>query len=194
MSYSDNLNSYVNLPVLLNCWKHHSGYIKYRISVYKKEKNLNQENILNELLYIGGSLMDLYIGQLSPKEISGSIIKLINKKRILKKDKYIEWLKEEGNDYRIVKLPDSSSWTLRLGEDEKRYIHIHPSRYSPFTIRVRAVSLKTTILYLILRNDETTDLPGLQFLNQIRKEYLNQPPLKSLQSAHTFKKLLGVLN
>ncbi len=138
--------------------------------------------------------MDLYTGKLTPNEISDSIIKFLLKKKLLERINFNYWLHQEGKEYKVIELKDKSRWTLRIGEEQGRHIHIHPSRYSPSTIRIRAVSLKTTILYLVLRNKEFDTIPNLQLLNKIRKDYLDQPPIKSVQSASAIRKLITILS
>lgn len=180
-------------PVLLNCWKHHARFIKSKISEFKVSGEIEFANLRGELLRIGESLMDLYLGELTPTEIAGRIIASYKKTNRLSREDFILWLKERGDDYRIIGLKDKSLWTLRLGEKQERYIHIHPSRYSPLTIRVRAHTLKSAILYLILNNNEADIQDNLAFLNKIRKDYLNQPPLKSISQHSSFLELISIL-
>jgi len=180
-------------PILLNCWKHHSHFIKSKISEYREAREFDLTNLCRELLRIGESLMDLYLGELTPGEIAGRIIASYKKTNHLSREDFIHWLKEGGDDYRLIELRDKSLWTLRLGEKQERYIHIHPSRYSPLTIRVRAHTLKSAILYLILNNNEADIQDNLAFLNKIRKDYLNQPPLKSISQHSSFPELLSIL-
>jgi hypothetical protein len=180
-------------PVLLNCWKHHAGFIKSKISEYRESENFNYINFREELLHIGDSLMDLYLGDFTPNEIALTIINLFKKKNILEKNNFIIWLKNGGKDFRVIKLKDKSLWTIRLGEQKNKYIHIHPSRYSPQTIRVRALTLKSAILYLILNKSEADIADNLLFLNRIRKEYLDQPPLKMISIKSTLPRLISIL-
>ena len=178
-------------PINFNCWKHHAGYIKEQI------KNISIKSdiflLKKHLLKIGESQMDLYFGKLTPTEISRQIISHQKKAKILEPDKYINWLKEERGDYKLVQLSDSSIWTLRLGEDRERYVHIHPGRYSPQTIRVKATTLKTAILILYFEQVADVEIVNANAINQIRKEYLNEPPIKSLSSASGLRRLVDLL-
>jgi hypothetical protein len=192
---SPNIIDYgIDEPVLFNCWKHHTGFIKSKISGYRNNSEPDKKSFRNELPIIGNSLMDLYTGKLTPNEISDSIIKFLLKKKLLERINFNYWLHQEGKEYKVIELKDKSRWTLRIGEKQGRYIHIHPSRYSPNTIRIRAVSLKTAILYLVLRNKEFDTIPNLQLLNKIRKDYLDQPPIKSVQSASAIRRLITILS
>ena len=184
----------VNAPVLLNCWKHHAGFIKYKISEFRRSDKFDFQDFRRYLLRIGESLMDLYLGNLMPFEIADSIVSSFKKKNVLERGNFITWLKKEGSDFRVIELKDKSLWTLRLSEQKNKYIHVHPSRYSPHTIRVRALTLKSAILYLILKQFDSGISDDLQFLNRVRREYLGQPPLKTISSRSTFPELIGILN
>jgi len=190
------MNSYkisceIREPVLLNCWKHHAGFIRSRIKQYKKNPKTNLNFILNDILLIGESIMDLYLGELNPRQISISILAYCSRQMMLNRPNFEKWLKEEGTDYRILEIGDRSKWTIRLGKMHDRYIHIHPSRYSPLTIRIRSASLKSAILYQILKNKYEGN--QLTTINLIRKEYLNLPPLKNIKSGSALRSLIKLL-
>lgn len=137
--------------------------------------------------------MDLYYGSLTPIEISESVNEILKMDKAFLLAEYISWLKQYGRDYQLVKLNDNSVWTLRLGENPERYVHIHPGRYSPHTIRVRATTLKTAIIVLgSLKIGEIVNIET-KTINQIRKKYLNEPPIKSYSNASGLGKLIDLL-
>ncbi len=185
-----NISCEVPRPVLLNCWKHHAGFIKSKIKEYNGQSEIHSEHLREKILLIGGSLMDLYLGALAPSEIAGSIVDYLDQQKFSGIDNYRKWLRGEGKNYREVEISDQSRWTLRLGEKQERYIHIHPSRYSPHTIRVRSSSLKSAILFCVLNSGETANI--LSHINGIRKEYLDLPPLKNLNSASALLNLVRI--
>ncbi len=188
MQRTNSLSFEIPEPILLNCWKHHAGFIKAMVSEYKNHSESRAESFRKEILSIGGSIMDLYLGELTPAEIAGSITAFLKEMNVSGRQSYREWLGEAGRDFREIEIKDQSGWTLRLGEKEERYIHIHPSRYSPHTIRVRSTSLKSAIMFCILNRGETADT--LTLINQIRREYLDLPPLKNMNSASAILKLV----
>ena len=138
------INCSIQLPLTFNCWKHHAGFIKKQIKFYRNEK-ISGEELQKTLLVIGGSQMDLYVGKLSPQEICDEIISKLRSTEVLAFEDFKQWLFEKGNKYKLIKISDHSVWTLRLGNQEERYVHIHPGRYSPLTLRVKALTLKTAI-------------------------------------------------
>ena len=187
------LNCSIPFPVNLNCWKHHAGFIKKQIEIAVSEKIFESE-FRKILLVIGESQMDLYLGKFSPeyiiKEIKSSLIKIGK----FDFDEYNNWLKEERNDYRIISLTDKSNWVLRSGSVKQRYVHIHPARYSPLTVRVKSSTIKTFILteiYSVYQEDIEYEL---SFINQIRSKYLKLPPLKSLSSSAGLLRLKSIFN
>lgn len=184
-------NCSIPSPINLNCWKHQAGFIKKQISLVKSEKDI--EKIKSSLLKIGESQMDLYFGKLTTADISKQIISHLKKGKNLDLDKYINWLKDDGSDYKLVQLSDKSIWTLRLSENKERYMHIHPGRYSPHTIRAKAITLKTAILILCFEQAGELEIVNTEAINQIRKEYLNEPPIRAFSSAGGIRRVLRVL-
>lgn len=184
-------NCKVPLPVTFNCWKHHAGFIKNQTIVLQKNK-VSKEELLKLLLVIGESQMDLYLGKLSPKQIANEVILSVKNFNAKGYDSYTIWLLEERQSYKQMKLSDKSIWTLRLGNDKKRYIHIHPGRHSPFSIRVKAATLKTTIAFKVLVEDFESGLPDLISINKVRTSFLKLPPLKSLSLSSGVGKFLNI--
>ena len=66
-------NCSIQLPLTFNCWKHHAGFIKKQIEIYRGEK-ISVEELQKTLLVIGESQMDLYHGELSPQKICDEIV------------------------------------------------------------------------------------------------------------------------
>ena len=183
-------NCSVPLPINFNCWKHHAGFLKEQIVTIKSEKELRE--FRTKLLKIGESQMDLYYGELSPTNISNHIIHSLREKKLLSQEQYVAWLNNENKDYKLVELSDKSLWTLRLSENPDRYVHIHPGRYSPLTIRVKATTLKTAILILSFKQAGKNEDISTETINQIRKAYLNESPLQSLSKASGLVKLIDL--
>jgi hypothetical protein len=181
----------VSPPINFNCWKHHASFIKKQIEIVKSVDELERLRLI--LRKIGESQMDLYFGGLSPADISNEIIDYLKKEKIFLVKPYIEWLNEKGSDYRLINLSDESAWTLRLGENAERYVHIHPGRYSLNTRRVKALTLKTAIITLCCEKLGEPKLSGKELINKMRIKYLGEPPLKSISVESGLGKLLELL-
>ncbi len=177
-------------PFNLNCWKHHAGFIANQINKIKKEEEL--ESLPAILLKIGESQMDLYLGKLTPLQITDFTKKLLKEQNVIEYESYKQWLFSEGKEYRLITLPDNSTWTLRMGNQKENYIHIHPGRYSTHTIRVRALTLKTAVFVMAYLTIYKISSPDLQLINSVRKEFLKAEPVKSLSSTSGLKRLINV--
>lgn len=177
-------------PILLNCLKHHACYIKSKIDslVFKVDE------LQNHLRNIGDSQMDLYMGELTPGEICSLVIDQLKQKQLLERSKYIKWLAGDGSDYQTMTLPDSSVWTLRLAEDSKRYVHIHPGRYSPHTVRVKALQLKTAIAVLMHAKLTGNNPFEIKTINLVRREVMNESPIKSLEKSEGLMNVIRILS
>ncbi len=165
-------------PVRFNCWKHHAGYIRQRIKEANSIDDFN--SILKEMLSIGNSQMDLYTGDLSPAEIDNFIRTLIDERNINSYQSYFKWIHNEGKDYRIISLKDNSKWTLRVGNEDERYVHIHPGRYSVNSIRVKAAALKTAAAALLWKKLNNLTELDLSVINYVRKNFISAPPVKAI--------------
>jgi hypothetical protein len=169
------------------------GYINFRIEYFAANKNIEIDMLIKELLLIGNSQLDVYIGKLSDAEITAQVMARLNKFSLNSRNRYFDWLNKQGSSFGQIILNDESNWTLLAGNDFDRYVHIHPSRHSAYTIRVRATTLKTVILYAVLGKRHIIEGIDTNFINSIRKKYLNLPPLKSIRLSHGIVKLLGLI-
>jgi hypothetical protein len=177
-------------PINLNCWKHHAGFIKKQIESVKEIRELEQLKVY--LLKIGESQMDLYFGEDTPVKISEQILDYLHSKKLLSSGQYQDWLAEDGKLYQLVELRDKTIWTLRLGDDAERYVHIHPGRYSPNTVRVKATTLRTAIFLLCFEQLGEINFFETETVNNIRKKYLDEPPLKSFSKASGLGSLMDL--
>jgi len=182
-------NCKVSPPINFNCWKHHAGFIKKQIQSVLHIQEIDK--LKTVLLKVGESQMDLYYGNYSPMEISEQVVNYLKEKKVFLPERYKNWLSE--NDYKLINLFDKSVWTLRLGEDAEKYVHIHPGRCSPNTGRVKALTLKTAIFTLCCEKLGEPKLSSRELINYIRKKYLNEPPLKSISKENGLGKLLELL-
>jgi len=185
-------NCIINLPVKLNCWKHHTGFIKKQINSVQNTHEIAK--LKSILLKVGDSQMDLYYGQHAAQEISSQIVIYLKRGNYFLPEQYKKWLSEHDKRYKLIELSDKSIWTLRLGEKTEEYVHIHPARYSPLTIRVKATTLKTAILVLCLNKLGEIELIDTETINQIRKKYLSETTIKSLTKASGLQKIIDLLS
>ena len=170
------------MPIIFNAIKHHLGFIRTFV------EHTDNKNLSTDLLKIGGSQMDLYIGDLTTEQIFAETTAFLHKNDWYAVDKYKEQLKNNGHYIECI-LSDDSTWTLRLGIDDVQYIHIHPSRYARHTLRVKAGVLKTAIAFLA--RQETDVSTGT--VNVVRKD-LDLSPVKSLEGFTGFQTVLDLIS
>jgi hypothetical protein len=166
----------VPTPVLFNIWKHHAAALRHRIDDFVRSGEAGLKALASELVVIGAKLMDLYTGAYSPAEVGRLVLEQLERDGQRELSAYRDWVQAEGG-YRMVTLPDASAWVLRLGEEDDRYVHVHPGRWVPQTRRVRANVLKTAVMVLAdvgLRGGEPLELA---LVNRVRKEYLGLAPM-----------------
>ena len=168
----------VKAPVLFNCWKHHKEFIQDQIEKTVIDGDKALQKLPLQLVKIGDSLLDLYTGILNPHNICKLIQNELKKRKVFNQQSYEECIANSGNDYQIIYLTDSSFWTLRLGKEKERYIHIHPGRYSPNTIRIRALTLKTAIVVLAWAKIHKVLPLDISIINHVRTKLLNASPVK----------------
>lgn len=185
-------NCKVPIPLKLNCWKHHALFIKKEISKFKSEAQI--KGLQSLLVKIGESQMDLYYGKLSPAEIAKQTIEYLTINSLNNKNEYSDWLCRVRNEYQTIALNDGSVWTLRSGDEEKRFVHIHPGRYSPHTVRVKALTLKSVICVLAYLRTQSLPSVEISLINEVRKKYLNAPPIKSFSKENGLGKLITLLS
>lgn len=164
-------------PIVFNCWKHHLGYVR-NILINKTDYGRN-ENFIREIVqYIGESQFDFYTGSLDVFSIANEVILYLKSQNVVSLSEYQEWLILEGVDFRCVLLSDGSTWTLRLGPSSDRYIHIHPSRHSKKTIRVKSSSLKTVYAFLFYYGLSNAEV-SIEKVNHIRNKFAKLPVFRS---------------
>jgi len=160
-------------PVTFNLMKHHRVFAEGLKSHFSPEKLPELLKVLN----LGNNLpCDYYFGVLNPDEIIGQVKDDLQERGVFLPKKYRKWLLNTPEKFRNVRLSDGSEWTLLLGKTLPKYIHVHPARYSPHTIRVRFLTLKTALLFVLLYPHES---PDYEMLNQIRTTHLHCSPLKA---------------
>jgi hypothetical protein len=167
----------VPAPVLFNTWKHHAGALRWRSRAVAEAGPAALVELGTQMAVLGTKLMDLYTGRLWPAELCAALLDRLRAEGRLDRDAYRSWLAGQGG-YGVVELPqDASRWVLRLGDDADRYLHLHPGRWSPNTVRVKANVLKTAFLVQTWVAIHGGDPLDRAVINAVRGEYLGLPPL-----------------
>ena len=138
-------------PLLFNPLKHYLPFIRDFISRnVMSEIDPRAGSLIRQLKHIGTCVMDIYTGKMDPDSIFSEILDFLSSKNFTGRSLYRDWTGTGYYDFRIISLSDSSQWTLKYFDSETRYVHIFPARSSPFTFRIKANTLKSAILYLVM--------------------------------------------
>jgi hypothetical protein len=171
--------------ILFNALKHHISAIVRLIDAVPCTE------LPQRLKALGSSQMDLYLGLLEEEDLRLEVIQALKSLNIDKESTYRRWLEQHQHYYNIT-LSDNSVWILRLGQSPPAYIHLHPGRHSPATIRVKATVLKTAIALWVYHKNGLIDIINDSALNRVRKE-MGLPPVKALQDSQAILKMIGIL-
>jgi len=138
-------------PILFNPLKHYLPFIKSFAS--SRTMSINDpglKELTRETKHIGTCVMDIYIGELLQETIFSEIMDYLETNNIRTRENYREWAGTDFNDFRIITLSDTSRWMMKYYNSETRYVHIFPARTSPHSFRIKANTLKSAILYIIV--------------------------------------------
>jgi len=140
----------IPVPLLFNPLKHHLGFIRHFIEENAREyKKSGDGPVIKELKHIGGSVMDIYSGELAYPEICDELLCFLNTKKLADMEKFISWAGQDPNDFKTIYLSDRSQWVFKYYENEERFVHSFPARFSPHSFRIKANTLRSAILYQI---------------------------------------------
>lgn len=178
----------VPLPVCFCSWKHHLKYIVDNIPAFE-ERVTDAQQLLES---INGTLLDMYVGNLTPNEIAGEVVNHSLLRKHLTKDSFTYWISQNGTNYRCLTLSDESRWVLRLGYFPDRFIHIHPGRNSVNTFRFRSSNLRVAIAYRLLFGWNQTNYSS-SLLNRARC-FVKLTPLGGTIESKGTVKILNYLN
>lgn len=179
-------------PVLLNSWKHHAGWIRWRVGEAVLAGAEGVERLRQEIAVIGHRLMDLYTGPLTPAEIGGHVVRVLGESGRLEFDTLSAWLGSRG-DFTLLELPDGSRWTVRLGPRDSRYVHLHPGRRVPHTLRVQANTLKSAVMAHAHARLTGTSAADHAVVNEARRKYLGLLPVRTLSDGGGLGAIIAAL-
>ena len=176
-------------PFTFNPVKHHLGFIKEFINLNIDNPRSDIQVLIRDLKHIGTSVMDIYTGLLSVRNICTEVEEFLIKKDILKRGTYSDWAGTPMDCFRIIRLSDNSQWTLKYRDHPERFVHIFPARNSPFTFRVKANTLKSALIYIIIIGK---DLVTGNDLNKVRP-LLGLSPVKDSIDTEAILAMIEIL-
>jgi hypothetical protein len=180
-------------PVLLNTWKHHAGALRQRIRLSAATGQAGLDDLAGQLVVLGTELMDLYTGRFAPAEIAERVLASLRAENRLPLATYRSWV-TAGGGYKVLTFPeDASRWVLRMGEEDGRYVHVHPARWAPATLRVRANVLKSAVMVLAHVGVHKGNPLDVALINRVRDQYLGLSPIKGLTGDQGLRGVIDTL-
>lgn len=158
-------------PFMLNGWKHHMGFLAFQIRKWTAKPEQLYPLFVAKLKVLGDSLFDIYTGKLDPGQITAELTTTLQGFHVFDKEAYTRWIDSSSQLFWQLSISDGSEWTMRHGDSEEFYIHIHPARHSLYSERLKANQLRTALATLILANMRG-EQPNMRILNQVRQDYL----------------------
>jgi hypothetical protein len=179
--------------VLLNTWKHHAGALRRRIQFSVHSGQAGLDALAGQLVVLGTELMDLYTGRFAPAEIAQRVLAALRAENRLPLAVYRSWI-AAGGGYQVLSFPeDTSRWVLRMGEEDGRYVHVHPARWAPATLRVRANVLKSAVMVLAHVGVYGGGPLDVALINRVRDQYLGLSPIKGLTGDQGLRGVIDTL-
>ncbi|MHA6250202.1 hypothetical protein ACXYMU_19870 [Pontibacter sp. CAU 1760] len=177
-------------PILFHPLKHHLGHI---VAYIKANCATPIPCIRQDLLTLGTSQMDLYVGPLAPAQLAQEVIAHLQERALLTPERFRQYLLGTAPHYRCITLSDKADWVLQWGVLADRYVHLHPARYAAYTIRVKAAALKTAIAVVMASQRQNTATFDVQLVNQVRSEWVGLAPVKNFERTAGAGKILELL-
>ncbi len=166
--------------ILFNSEKHHLGTISEKIISFKDQPTDGLKSMLDALVintendraYNG--VVDVYEGYLTANNIKREVLAFMEQNQVVDFESYKKFIESQGKikrrgHYLNLEFSDKSIFTLRMIEDPKMFVHIHPGRYSPNTFRVKANTLKTAIVTEFLALSRQQSPYNLDLVNEARR-------------------------
>lgn len=171
---------------MFNGWKHHAGFLCFMIQTWAQRPEDRFPLLAAKLKMLGESLFDMYTGPLEPSEIANELIRILQAYNAYNRDDYFRWIDSSPQSFWQISISDGSDWTLRKNENPSEYyIHIHPSRYSKNSRRIKANQLRTALATLIMASMRDQQ-PDIALMNRVRNDFLGLSKVSGPQAKEIF--------
>ncbi len=178
-------------PFMLNGWKHHMGFLVCQIRKWTNKPEQMYPLFVAKLKVLGDSLFDIYVGELDVGQITTELTETLKGFNVYEKEAYARWIDSSAQLFWQLTISDGSEWTMRHGDSEEYYVHIHPARYGPHTERLKANQLRSALATLILANMRN-EQPNIKLLNEVRQNYLGLSKVTRVMAKEVFSIMNGM--
>lgn len=177
-------------PYLYQAWKHHLPFLKERLA-RAVVTGPEEAGVPEGLKKMGDSVTDLYIGEEKVDEVLEGISEKLGKELLTAPEAYRKWLGAAG--YKNLILADGSEWVLKHAGERKHWLHFHPARRSPLSVRVRGKTLRTAFMVCLEAEQYGVDPMSKELLDRVRTNYMGLSPVRSLDRRKGLGKTIGLL-
>jgi hypothetical protein len=173
----------IPIPLMFNPLKHHIEALQGLIAQALGREESAMDELAKVLQPLGGGLMDFYHGGMSIGGLCTRLLAHLDEQGASDHEAYRAWIAHSGT-YRTLTLDeDQSIWVFFPSDDEERFAHLHPARYSPHTTRIRANTLKTVTMAIIHAAHLGAQPRDLAIINAVRTRWLELSPLPHLNDS-----------
>ncbi|NUM34190.1 MAG: hypothetical protein HUU50_06580 [Candidatus Brocadiae bacterium] len=181
--------------IIYNAGKHHLETIVKNIVAYS-EKGEECQSLKEKLLAAGEGVMDIYEGKLGVEEIKKEVWAFLQKNQLCNFESYKNYLEKEGSIkrngyYTNLELSDCSVVTMRMGDTEDSFVHVHPGRHTPNTFRVKAKTFKTAAFATFLGLCRKTSPYNLAIINESRAHLELSPVTEGIDAIYFLLEKFG---
>lgn len=99
------------------------------------------------------------------------------------------WAGIGPQDFKTIYLSDGSHWVLKYYDSEQRFVHFFPARFSQYSFRIKANTLKSAILYQIFIGKDYVSEEDLNTARAIA----SLSPVKDIFDAEAISEMIELL-
>jgi hypothetical protein len=126
---------------------------------------------------------------LKTEHIIKEISDFLAENKLTDRENFLIWAGRNPKDFKTITLSDDSLWILKYYNNELRYVHPFPSRYSPHSFRVKANTLKSAVLYVIFVGKDYVTEDDLNLARAIG----GLSPVKEVADAEAITEMIEML-
>ena len=178
-------------PYLYQAWKHHLPFLRERIE-RAQASGLEGADGIEGLKRTGDSVTDIYTGRMEVSELLRAIGENLGDLPLMDPAAYRNWLGDKG--YRTLSLGDASRWVLKEADDPARWVHLHPARHGPLSVRVRGKTLRTAFMVCLEAAHLGIDPMSRELVDRVRASYMGLSPIRSLDRKEGLGRIIELLS
>lgn len=180
----------IPVPFLFNPLKHHLGFIRDLVwETWIPGIHSNWPSIAREIKHTGVSMMDIYRGKIDAGSILEELRNQLQQPGLLDPGRFALYSGTNPEDFRTLLISDGSEWVVKYFPDPSRFIHVFPARSSNYTLRIKANTLKSAILYILFIGKDYISEEGLNSARSM----MGLSPVRDVDEAESISRIIEML-